>query len=179
MCKRTYRLALVFFVLLSSTSLSGCENSEDSNIAKDLESKKLSLVTDVVNSEETSVYAPTVKKKRKGLWFGGAPAINKRASKIDTYYRLKFEGKPDHLKMTLRFEGAKSDDARVAFRAIDGAKFEASDQRIHWRLKPNVASEVTFTVVVPDNISYLTLDTFQNNQGSSRAFILEIPARHK
>lgn len=179
MGKCSSRFAFVFFVLVSSASLSGCENSETGAAIKEVESTKLSAVTEVIHSEETTVFAPTKEKERKGMWRGGPPPINKRASGIDTYYRIKSAGKPNHLKMTLRFEGATFDDARVAFRAIDGAKLDPLGQRTQWRLKPNVASEVSFTVVVPDNVSYLTLDTFQNNKGSSRAFILIVSARHK
>jgi len=42
-------------------------------------------------------------------------------------------------------------------------------------LKPGTASEITFTLVVPDSASYLALDTMQNNQGAARAFVLKLP----
>lgn len=129
--------------------------------------------------EEVVPFAPTISTERKGSWFGGAPPLNKRASKIDTYYRIKAAKKSNHFSVTLRFEGAIHEDAKVTFRPIDGAKFKQKEQRNKWRLKPNIASQVSFIVVVPSNISYLTLDTWQNGKGASRAFILEKPIRHK
>ena len=131
----------------------------------------------IEETTETEVFAPTVENERRGRWFGGIAPHNKRASGIETYYRIKAEEKANHLTMTLRFEGISSEDAKVDFRVIDGAKFKQIDQRTHWRLKPNIASEVIIPLVVPDGISYLTLDSSQNNKGSSRAFVLNIPDR--
>ncbi|MCI2285780.1 hypothetical protein L3081_23370 [Colwellia sp. MSW7] len=183
-----YPLSLVFSVLLFLILLSGCENADDKTslpqhksvpiaVAADLTTKAKSIALD--NKQGTSVFAPTVDNKRTDIWLGGAPPINKRASGINTYYHIKPEGNPNQIVMTLRFEGIKFDDARVEFRTLDGAKFKEKDQQTQWRLKANTASEVTFTIVVPDGISYLSLDTFQNNQGASRAFILKVPEKMK
>ena len=179
MCKRAYRLTLSFFMLFTTALLFGCEKSKDIAVINDAESLALSSAKNIFQKQETMIFAPTAGKERKGLWHGGAPPINKRASEIDTYYRIKAGVKPNQLKMTLRFEGVTSDDAKVVFRAIDGAKFDLQNQQTQWRLEANIASEVSFTLLVPDNLSYLTLDTFQNNKGASRAFKLKVPTRVK
>ena len=123
----------------------------------------------------TPIFAPTVEGDRRGIWYGGSPPINKRASGIKTFYQLKEGEKPNQLLMKLRFEGVVADDALVRFKAIDGARFELSDQRFEWRLKPNVASEISLSLIVPATTSYLTILTFQNKSGSSRAFLLKVP----
>lgn len=99
--------------------------------------------------------------------------MNKQASKINTYYRIKKTDKPNLLYITLQFEGVVYDDASVTIKTIDGAKFEHSGQQTTWRLRPNAVSEISFTVIVPDHPSYLSLNTFQNGRGAARAFLLK------
>lgn len=118
-------------------------------------------------------YAPVTNKERTPNWRGGAPAINKQASKINTYYHIKTLDTPKHLQLSLQFEGAQYDDASVTFKLIDGAKFTSPQQQTQWRLKPNETSEIIFSLLVPNNKSYISLTTFQNNQGATRAFLLE------
>lgn len=122
------------------------------------------------------MFAPTVNTERKGKWLGGAPPLNKRAAKISTFCRMEAMDDPNQIKVTLRFEGAKHDDAQVQFRPIDGAKFAQEKFSERWRLMPNTTSQISFTVIVPPTLSYLTLHTSQNNKGASRAFILAVPS---
>jgi hypothetical protein len=184
--ENAYYLALVFSVLLSLVTLSGCEKSDDETLESNDKSGHTVLSKGLPNTVKSAsfaeinkaiVFAPTVDKNRKGLWLGGSPPINKRASGIDTYYRIKETDQPNQLTITLRFEGVVGDDATILVRPIDGAKFNPSNQRTKWRLKPNMISEITFTVVVPEGVSYLALDTFQKNQGAARAFILKASDR--
>lgn len=189
MCSRTYWLAPLSFILLFCTLLSGCDKPNKVEVVRP--KTEIIPVTQIVTKAEasssaliedtnaTEVFAPTVESERLGNWLGGAPPHNKRASGVLTYYRIKAADKPNHLIMTLRFEGIVADDAKIVFRPIDGAKFAQTDQPSQWRLTPNMVSEITFTVVVPNGISYLALDTFQNNQGASRAFLLETSRRTK
>lgn len=181
-----YSLSLIFGVVLSLIMLSGCENFDVKEAHSKQESSLIAVSSDITKKAKTTAldevhepltFAPTVEQKRTGSWLGGAPPINKRASGINTFYRIKSAGKPNHLVMTLRFEGVEYDDARVEYRTLDGAKFKIKNPKTQWRLKANTASEVTFTLVIPDGISYLALDTFQNNQGASRAFILKVPEK--
>lgn len=124
-------------------------------------------------------FAPITTEKRTHSWQGGAPPMNKRSSEINTYYRLRTLDKPQHLQLTLQFEGAKSDDARVSFQLIDGATFVFADQQTKWRLRPNEVSEISFSLIAPKQQSYITLTTFQNNHGAARAFLLEMPNSSK
>jgi hypothetical protein len=119
------------------------------------------------------LFAPVTTDSRGLKWRGGAPAMNKQASKINTYYHIRTLENESHLQLSLRFEGATYDDARVSFQLIDGAKFDVPNQQTQWRLKPNEVSEITFSLIVPSEQSYITLTTFQNDLGASRAFLLE------
>lgn len=184
--KRAYSLWLVYSAFWPLILLTGCDNANENRVNTANQSQDVVKSTQLTAVEkptsedlqnEILLYAPTVEQHRIGLWHGGAPPINKRASGIDTYYRIKPGETPNHLTMTLRFEGVTADDAKVSFRTLDGAKFKQRNQKTQWRLKANSVSELEFTVVVPDNVSYLTLDTFQNNQGASRAFVLALPQR--
>ena len=163
MCSCTYWLAPLSFVLLSCTLLSGCGKPAEKveaispkteistvtqNISKEMDSRVL-----IDDANKSEMFAPTVENERHGVWLGGPPPLNKRASGVVTYYRIKATDKPNHLSMTLRFEEIVADDAKIEFRPIDGAKFALPDQRSLWRLKPNTASEITFNIVVPDGIS--------------------------
>lgn len=188
--KNAYSLLLVCSAFLSLSLLTGCDNANENSLKTANQSKDVVAPTELT-TELTAVekptsmdqpnevlrYAPIVEQNRTGSWLGGAPPINKRASGIDTYYRLQPEGTPNHLLMTLRFEGVTAEDAKVSFRTLDGAKFKQANQQAQWRLKAHAVSEVEFIVVVPNSVSYLTLDTFQNNQGASRAFVLALPKR--
>ena len=190
MSSRSYCLVPLYFILLSSCLLSGCakpDNNEkalspkaETTLAKQNVNKaEVSASSETQDIQKMEVFAPTVESERHGIWHGGPPPINKRGSGIDTFYRIKTSDKPNHLTMTLRFEGVVADDAKVAFRPIDGAVFARSDQQSQWRLKPNTASQLTFTIVVPSGISYLALDTFQHGKGAARAFVLDIPNKTK
>lgn len=183
-CICTYGLIPVYFVLLIIAFLSGCEKTDDETIAVNTIAEQTSAISTktlksspiiMQEANKTEKFAPTVENDRHGRWLGGIAPHNKRASKVDTYYRIKAAYMPNHLTMTLRFEGILADDAEIAFRPIDGAKFKIPDQQSVWRLKPGIASEITFTLVVPNNVSYLALDTMQNNQASARAFVLKLP----
>ena len=183
MCICTYGLIPVYSALLAMTLLTGCEKPDNNvvSVSSKVEevpaklSKALVKTSVIEHVNKIEVFAPTVENERHGKWLGGIAPHNKRASKVDTYYRIKAAEKPNHLTMTLRFEGIFADDAKIAFRPIDGAKFKLPDQQSVWRLKPGTASEITFTLVVPDSASYLALDTMQNNQGAARAFVLKLP----
>lgn len=160
-------------------ALTGCnEASIEQNDT--LVTKQSSLAIDPSTVQETAAkqspvtFATTVAGKRRGFWKGGAAPVNKQQSNINTYYKIKASKTTENtLTMTMRFEGITADDALVEFHLLDGARFVNIDQRTQWRLKPNVASEVSFEVVVPtDKPSYLALSTMQNNLGASRAFVL-------
>ena len=120
-----------------------------------------------------SDFAPIAENDRRGLWLGGPPPHNKDQAGISAYYQLRSGGTADRLTMKLRFEGVVADDAVVRVSGIDGARLDPAVQRSEWRLKPNVASEITITLAVPAGPSYLTLYASQNRQGASRAFFLE------
>ena len=126
----------------------------------------------VATKSEVAVFATIVDATRDGTWLGGSPPINKRASGVDTFYKIAKDKLSNHLKVTLRFEGITAEDAYISFSAIDGATL-LPEQQTKWRLKSNEVSEVSFEVVVPESVSYLTLYTYQNGQGASRAFLLE------
>ncbi|WP_158971179.1 hypothetical protein [Paraglaciecola sp. L3A3] len=181
-CAYTYcRGAIALLTIFSTAFLFGCENPDKDALQIAVKSESSSsgeTLTKQVKSKAID-FAPTVSSERKGLWLGGAPALNKRVSMIDTYYQLKAGNSPDQVIMTLRFEGAKTKDARVSFKPIDGAKFLHAEQRAQWKLKPDIASQVTITLVLPKNTSYLTLNTFQNGKGASRAFLLNQLRKHK
>lgn len=165
-------LAVLFPVALNV----GCNQASYDATAPAQGVKTSGADTAVTDKSSAPAFAPTVEGERKGLWLGGAPPINKRQSGIDTYYQLRAGDTPKHLTMKLRFEGVVADDALVRFSAIDGARFEPASQRTEWRLKPNIASEVTLNLVVPSTTSYLILSTQQNKRGASRAFLLELPS---
>lgn len=128
--------------------------------------------TEKVSVKKSIDYAPTVDKPRAGHWLGGSPPINKRASGIDTYYKVTPSNKPKHLWVTLQFIGVISDDAYIKLNTIDGAEI-INNHPVKWLLKAEAISQVSFEVKVPKTVSYLALHTFQNGKGSSRAFILE------
>jgi hypothetical protein len=127
------------------------------------------------NNTSQEVFASTAAGERQGVWKGGPPPQNKQKAGISTYYRIKTGSEPGTITMVMRFEGVKSPDARVDFKLLDGARFEPLGQRNEWRLKPDVASQVSLTLAVPETVSYLTLNAFQNGRASARAFILETP----
>ena len=172
-----------FFISITLTIFStGCSPSdnkadilvnEESNKSVDVSPKliKKSSVKKLLD------YAPTVDGTRQGFWLGGSPPINKRASRIDTYYKMVASKKPNHLLVKLQFEGVKSDDAYITFQALDGAEI-AVTQPLKWLLTADAVSEVSFEVKIPETVSYLTLNTSQKGKGSSRAFILE-ETKHK
>ncbi|WP_077338660.1 hypothetical protein [Pseudocolwellia agarivorans] len=125
-----------------------------------------------VSVNKSLEFAVTVDESRSGLWLGGSPPINKRASGIDTYYKMSVGSKPNRLLVTLQFERVTADDAYISFNALDGAEISLT-QPLKYKLKANKVSEVTFEVAIPETPSYLALYTFQNGRGASRAFKLK------
>ncbi len=173
----------VFFtVIVLTLFFTGCSPSDNkADILVNEESNKNLDVTPKL-TKKNSVnkllnYAPTVDERRQGFWLGGSPPINKRASRIDTYYKMVVSDKPNHLLVKLQFEGVKSDDAYITFKALDGAEI-VSTQQLKWFLIADAVSEVSFEVKVPETLSYLTLYTSQEGKGASRAFILQ-ETKHK
>lgn len=169
-----------FIPVIMAFIITGCSPSDKTadvsvNKVNNIE-KVASASIEKVDANSQLKFAPTVDEDRTGLWLGGSPPINKRASGIDTYYRMSVGSKPNRLLVTLQFEGVKADDAFFYFKGLDGAEV-ALAQPVKWLLKANVVSEVTFEVKVPDTVSYLTLYTFQNGRGAARAFKLE-PTKH-
>ncbi|WP_196797959.1 hypothetical protein [Colwellia sp. PAMC 21821] len=176
---KTSRCIFLVKLLLVAFITSGCTPSDknvedlvnDSNNRAQA-AKVAPMPTDKISVKKPLDFAPTVDKPRTGYWLGGSPPINKRSSGIDTYYKVTPSNKPKHLWVTLQFEGVVSDDAFIKFNAIDGAEV-VNNQPKKWLLKADIISQVTFEVKVPVTISYLTLYTFQNGRGASRAFLLE------
>ena len=173
----------VFFTSIVLTLFfTGCSPSDNKAdiLVNEESNKSLDVTPQLIKKNSVNKllnYAPTVNERRQGFWLGGSPPINKRASRIDTYYKMVASDKPNHLLVKLQFEGVKFDDAYITFKALDGAEI-VSTQQLKWLLKADAVSEVSFEVKIPEKVSYLTLYTSQEGKGASRAFILQ-ETKHK
>lgn len=168
------KIIVVAMALLNVIACSPQEQNPDIQHTGNLKQiDKPNSVTVPLNTQSVINIAAIATKKRGSSWLGGSPPINKRASGIDTYYQILATNKPNNLLIKMQFEGVKYDDAYISLKTLDGAKLVNKDAS-KWQLNANEVSEVTFEVSVPENISYLSLYTFQNGKGATRAFLLRL-----